>query len=518
MMMSMGLTVSHDTQGPETPERPPQGRFGSAIASNYVALVVQVVVLLALTPFIVGERGRETLGAWAIVLAVSGYIRLLDLGFGQATSRYMATHADRLERQVLLASSMAVLSVVGLVGIVGGVCVAAASDSLFGPQEGLPGALALMSIATGLQVPLNTYGNALFGLRRIVTRNGFVVARSLGGAAAIVITIAAGGGLMAFVTAQATTELAVMAVQAIYCHRRIPDLHAAPRDVDRHRIREIAGFSAASFGLSVATQLAFYSDGLIIGGALGAVAVGIYSVAARIADGTSLLLSQFADVFLPEFAKHDATDRLDRSRRLFVGGVRTTLFVGYPLVGLMMALGGPLVTLWVGDGFEEAWTPLALLAGTLAVTSPLRFGMLWAIGAGRHGRIATYAIVESLCNIVFSIILVGSMGIDGVALSTFVTISVTNGWVVPRLIGRGLEVSLRRTYIRPIAIATLSLVPLGIATRLAVAPAVNGEPLLTVLAAVGWLAAALAVLAVTVLRPEDRAWLRGRVRGLRSAF
>src|SRR5215217_2395537 len=151
MMMSMGLTVSHDTQGPETPERPSEGRFGSAIASNYAALAVQVLVLLALTPLIVAEYGRETLGAWAIVLAVNGYIRLLDLGFGQATSRYMATHADRRERQVLLASSVSVLSVVGLIGIVAGLGVAAASDTLFGHQEGLPGALAVMSVATGLQ-------------------------------------------------------------------------------------------------------------------------------------------------------------------------------------------------------------------------------------------------------------------------------------------------------------------------------------------------------------------------------
>ena len=56
-------------------------------------------------------------------------------------------------------------------------------------------------------MPLNIFGNVLFGLHRLVERNAFLVARVLGSAIAIVVTIELGGGLVAFVTAAAATEL-----------------------------------------------------------------------------------------------------------------------------------------------------------------------------------------------------------------------------------------------------------------------------------------------------------------------
>jgi O-antigen/teichoic acid export membrane protein len=492
-------------------------RLGGAIASNYVALLAQIGFLLAMTPYVIDRRGADGYGAWAIVLAVAGYLRLLDLGIGQATARFVAATDAGAQRRAVVATSVAVLCLAGAGGIVIGLALAALSPVLFGDIPGLRGALTVAAVSTGLQVPLNVFGNALFGAGRIVARNAFIVARMVGSGAAIVVAIEAGGGLLAFVVAQAGAELAVMIAQAAWARARVEGLDASPRDANRDRLREVTAFSFAVLGLMVATQLAFYSDGIVIGAIIGTTAVAVYTVAMRIVEGASQLLSQFADVFLPVFSRLDAGGQLERARTVFHGGTRATLLVGYPLIALLCGLGGPLVRLWVpGDEFQAAWTPLALLAGALACTAPLRFGILWAIGAARHHRIAVYAVLDAMANIGISIALAGPLGIDGVALATFVTLAVSNGWLIPREVCKGLGLRLWSGYLRRVLVAALVATPVALLARLVVAPAVDGSWPLTLAASAGVLVLAGGSVAAVVLEPSDRTRLRARAAALRS--
>jgi O-antigen/teichoic acid export membrane protein len=492
--------------------------MSGAIATNYVALAAQVGFLLSMTPYVISQLGTDIYGAWAIVLAVAGYLRLLDLGIGQATARFVAAHEHEDDRRQIVATSFAVLAMAGACAVLAAVGIAALSPSLFGRQPGLQGALVVAGVSTALQVPLNTFGNALFGLGRIAERNAFIVARMLFSAAAIVLVVQAGGGLLAFVTAQAAGELAAMVAQAAWAVARVPALRLRPGDLRRERLREVGTFSFAVLGIMVATQLAFYSDGIVIGAAIGTVAVGIYTVAMRLVEGATQLLSQFADVFLPMFSRLDAGGEIERARALFRSGTLATLVLGFPLIVVLIGLGGPLVRLWVPQPeFQGAWTPLALLAGGLACTAPVRFGVLWAIGAARHHRIALYSVVDAVANVALSLALARPLGINGVALATLVTLAVVNLWLIPAVVCEGLGLRLWPGYLRMVLTAALAAAPVAIVARFVLAPAVDGSWPLTILASVGALAVAAGVVAVAVLGRGERAMVRARVAGARSA-
>ena len=492
--------------------------LGGAIASNYLALAAQVAFLLATTPYVVASRGLEVYGLWAIVLAVAGYLRLLDLGIGQATARFVAAHQGDRERREIVATSLVVLTAAGLGAALVALGVAALAPALFGPQPGLRAALVVAGLSTAAQVPLNTFGNALFGAGRIVDRNAFIVARMLFSGLGIVVAIEAGGGLLAFVAAQAAGELVAMGAQAAWALARVPAFRARPADAARGRLKEVGSFSFAVLGIMVATQLAFYSDGIVIGALIGTAAVAVYTIAMRIVEGAGQLLAQFADVFLPLFSRLDAGGDVDRARAVFRTGTRATLLVGFPLLALLTGLGGPLVRLWVPEpSAQGAWTPLALLAGGLACTAPVRFGVLWAIGAARHHRIALYSVLDALANIALSVALAGPLGIDGVALATLVTLAVVNLWLIPGVICDGLGVGLWAGYLQPVLTAALAAAPVALAARLLLAPAVDGSWPLTVLASAAVLAVSAAAVGAVVLQRGERERLRSRVAALRSA-
>jgi O-antigen/teichoic acid export membrane protein len=481
-------------------------RVGWSIVANYASLGASILFFIVLLPYVNARLGSSVQGAWTIVLAAVGYLRVLDLGVGAATARFVAQSRSDEETNHIVATNAAVLALTGLAGTAVALGVAeAASRGVFGHQHGLALALGVATASTAIQVPLNVFGNVLFGLHRQVERNAFLIARVFGSAIMIVITIELGGGLVAFVSAAAATELVVMLAQAAYCTVRIPGLRPRPRDIEWSRVPELARFSGGTGALLVAAQILFYSDALVIGAARGSLAAGIYAPAMRGAEGASSLLSQFVDVFLPVFARLQKDERDDRGHALLERGIRMSIVVGFPLLVLLVGLGAPLLHAWVGDGFGAAVAPLALLGGALTFTAPLRFGVIWAIGTSRHGRVAVTAIGEAILNLGLSIALVGPLGLWGVALATCIAAVIANGLVLPALILPAAGLSPWRSFWRPITIGLVAVLPVTVLLRFAITPGVESSRPLTALAALATFGVCALLLARLLMTANERA-------------
>lgn len=488
------------------------------IATSYAALGSQVAFFLVITAFLIDRRGKEVYGAWAIVFLITQFMRSLDYALGTTTARFVAGAKDARELSRVVAGAVVLLGGGGIVALAAGLATAAGSDELFGASEyGLGGAIAVATVAVALQLPLSAFGWTLFGVRRIADRNAWTVVRMVLSGAAIVVAVELDASLTGWVAAGAAAELVATLGQAVWCLARVDGLAPRPGQLERERLRALVRFSAASLAMTFAAQIIFYSDGVVIGAALTAVDVAVYTVGMRLVDGTSQVLRQFSEVFLPVFSELDARDRRERSSAIVDMGTRVTLLVGYPLLGLLVALGEPLVELWVGDGFDRSWVPLALLAGGAALNAPLRFVVFWAMGSAKHGAIGVLAGVEATFNLVLSIVLVGPLGIDGVALATLVSLALFNGLVVPRVAYGRMGGSMWRGFLRPILVAAAVCAPLVVLGRVVVSPAVEGSAALTVLASVALAAALFAVLSLVLFSAGERGSVRSRLGRLRGS-
>jgi O-antigen/teichoic acid export membrane protein len=277
-------------------------------------------------------------------------------------------------------------------------------------------------------------------------------------------------------------------------------------------VPELARFSGAVGAMSVAAQVLFYSDALVIGAAQGPHAAGIYAPAMRSAEGASSILAQFVDVFMPVFAGMQADEREDRAAGLLARGMRISVVTGFPLLALLIGLGSPLLHGWVGDGFGGAVGPLAMLAAALIFTAPLRFGVIWAIGTNRHGRVAATAIGEAILNLGLSIALVGPLGLWGVALATCIAAVLANGVVLPRYILPAAGLSPWRAFWRPIAIGLVAMAPVIAFLRFVVTPHVEHSRPLTALAVIVAFGVCVLVLARLLMTDEERAAALRRIR------
>jgi O-antigen/teichoic acid export membrane protein len=256
--------------------------------------------------------------------------------------------------------------------------------------------------------------------------------------------------------------------------------------------------------MSVAAQVLFYSDALVIGAAQGSHAAGIYAPAMRGAEGASSILAQFVDVFMPVFAGMQADDREEHAQGLLARGMRISVVTGFPLLALLIGLGSPLLHGWVGDGFGGAVGPLAMLAAALIFTAPLRFGVIWAIGTGRHARVAATSIGEALLNLGLSIAFVGPLGISGVALATLIAAVIANGLVMPNFILPRAGLGRWTSFWRPVIIGVLAMGPVAAVLRWVVTPAVVHSRPLTAIATLASLGLSTLLLGRIMLTQTER--------------
>jgi len=64
-------------------------RFITALGSGYLALIANVVFTAVSVPLALHYLSKEEFGLWSVVLQITGYLSLLDLGVGQSVSRLL---------------------------------------------------------------------------------------------------------------------------------------------------------------------------------------------------------------------------------------------------------------------------------------------------------------------------------------------------------------------------------------------------------------------------------------------
>src|SRR5262245_1558653 len=106
----------------------------SNIASNWAGYSAQVVISFLLTPYLLRSLGQTRYGIWTLVMSLTGYYGLLDLGLGagvnQYLTRYMAAkNVDGLNRTA--SAGVVTLTCCGLIVFICSLVVAMCASLLF---------------------------------------------------------------------------------------------------------------------------------------------------------------------------------------------------------------------------------------------------------------------------------------------------------------------------------------------------------------------------------------------------
>src|SRR4051812_46894205 len=72
-------------------------RYFHAVASGYVLLATTSLYVLASVPLALHFLQRREFGLWALIVQLTGYLQLVDIGMSSSVSRHLIEHKDESE-------------------------------------------------------------------------------------------------------------------------------------------------------------------------------------------------------------------------------------------------------------------------------------------------------------------------------------------------------------------------------------------------------------------------------------
>jgi O-antigen/teichoic acid export membrane protein len=192
------------------------------------------------------------------------------------------------------------------------------------------------------------------------------------------------------------------------------------RAVSGSLMREVAQLAIYVSFTEAAGTVVYALDRIVLGLFKSAATVGLYEGPVRAHNLVRALNAATSVTVLPTASRYVAAGDDRRMRELLVRGVRYTLGLTVPLTVTGMVLGGPILEVWLGPEFREGATAMAillsywLLNGCTGVLSGI------IVATGRARTLAVYAWIVAPANLLMSVALTPSLGLEGVVIGTAV--------------------------------------------------------------------------------------------------
>jgi O-antigen/teichoic acid export membrane protein len=450
---------------------PKTSRLAHNVISNWGAYFGALVVSFFLSPHLVSHLGNAGYGVWTLLLSLTGYLGLLDLGVRGAVTRYLAKfHAEADDRRAseVASSALAIFGTSGLVAISVSLALAfLAVNNLHIPPQYLSAAR-LVVLLTGLSIALSlvggVFGGILTGLQRFELINGVEISMNLLRALAIVTALRLGRGLVTLAVIQLSITLARCAINVALARRLYPELRIRLSAVDRATIKLIFSFSIFSSLLHMSSSLIYASDNVVIGAYLPVAAVTFYVIGGNLVEYARQLSGGLSQTMTPLASSIEARGPAALQDLVLQGGRWASMII-LPVTCTFLLRGGSFIGLWQGQQYAGiSGRVLIVLSLTMIFSAPAFATCSILLGLSRHKPIVPAMLAEALCNLALSVFLVKRIGIIGVAWGTAIPSLASSlifwPWYIRRSLGIRPHAYLLSTWIRP----AVALIPFLLGT------------------------------------------------------
>ena len=446
-------------------------RLARGIMGNWMAMAAGMAISFFLSPFIVHRLGTVAYGVWALVIALSSYMKLLDLGLYGSVQRIVSREHVRGNHS---ASSEAVGTAflirvwiscpIVLLGAVG----AWILPRLFHIPPALAAPARMAVILTTINIAVNltmgVFSGVLSALQRYDVMSGYAVLQNLLRATGVWWALTHHYGIVALAIVELGAGLVASVGQVVSALRLYPELEVRYKLGNRDLLREIWTYSYLVVIINVGGQLIYYSDNLVVGGFLSAAAVALYAIGGNLVEYLRAIVFSMTTTFTPLASSLEATGDFVRLRKLLVQGTQATMLLTLPISVALFFRGPTFIGLWMGPQYAQPSghvLQILLIASITMLANTTGGGLMF--GMSKHRAQAYWVAGEAAGNLVLSIILVQRIGLLGVAWGTTIPALIFNLFFRPQytcdLVGQKVGAFFWQSWIRPL----IAAVPFAIA-------------------------------------------------------
>ncbi|MDD2898189.1 MAG: oligosaccharide flippase family protein [Desulfuromonadaceae bacterium] len=436
--------------------------------SNYASMIISMVIAFVMSPVLVHKLGDTSYGIWALVMSITGYFSLLDLGMNRAIVRFVSMYEAKNEKEELnhfFNTTLVLYSLLGLLTVIFTLGIAFFLEN-FVDLKGYVFLAKVVVIIVGIDFAFTFPFGVMYAV--LIGRQEHTIANRINISNTVVRNIVLYGALFYYPSLVCVTIVHVTFNMTknirIYMQvrRSCPHIVFSRRYFDKSRISSIFSYSIHSFVVSVSSRVINFTDEIVVATFLKVADVTYYSIATNLITYFEKLVWSGASVFVPYISQLDAQNDQDQVKRSFFCGSKYTLLLSLYIFAGIYLIGGDFVSVWMGQKYGVVVKPiLFILALAKVISLSQSMSVARFFGTSKHQLLSKLNLLEAVCNLILSITLVQKYGMIGVAYGTLIPAVLCNGLLLPLITFKEFKVSyfdfIIKSIMRPLAVFGLTV-------------------------------------------------------------
>ena len=344
----------------------PVNQLKAGVVLNYVVIILNTVVGLLYTPYMLRMMGQSEYGLYSLVASVIAYLTVLDLGFGNAIVRYTAKfRAEKKteEQYEMFGMFFLLYLVIGIIAFGIGLGLYFNVGTLFGDtmtavELDRARIMMLLLVANlAFTFPMSIWGSIIQAYEDFVFQKSLNIFRIILNTAVMICLLHFGYKAVAMVVVQTIFNVLTLVVNFIYCRRK-PNIQIYFRFKHFHWgfLKEVAIYSFWIFLNAIMDRVYWSTGQFVLGAIVGTAAVAVFAIAIQLEGMYMQFSTAISSVFLPKVTAMVATNRSRKEiSDLFIRTGRIQYIVlAYILSGFII-FGRQFIELWAGADYTDAY-------------------------------------------------------------------------------------------------------------------------------------------------------------------
>lgn len=341
----------------------------AGVILNYVVIILNTVVGLLYTPYMLRMLGQSEYGLFSLVASVIAYLTVLDLGLGNAvvryTSKYRAENNQKAQYE-MFGMFLLLYFVISVIVVVVGIGLYSNVDRMFGETmttteiDHARVMILIMVFNLAFTFPMSIFGSIINAYERFVFPKVISIIRIILNTIVMLALLHLGYKAISMVVVQTVFNVATLVLNYWYCKKQL-GIHVYYGKFQLGFLREVAIYSFWIF-LNVIMDRIYWSTGqFVLGAVSGTIAIAVFSVAIQLEYMYMQFSTAIANVFLPKVTRMvTINNNAKEISDLFIKTGRIQNIIMSLVLFGFLAFGKQFVVLWAGMEYADAYI-IALL-------------------------------------------------------------------------------------------------------------------------------------------------------------
>lgn len=345
---------------------------------SYAVIILNLVVGLIYTPFLIRKLGQAEYGLYSIIHSVMNYLTVMDMGFGNAiiiyTARYI-NQGDKKKQDKLHGMFFIIYCIIGALAAVIGFILYLNINSLFGNSMSvieLNEARVMMLILTfnlAITFPFSIFGYIITAHEKFVVSKCIKILQIILQPLIMIPLLFLGYKAIAMVIVLTITNILCLLLNMFVCIKKL-DVKLKFKGFDFILLKEIFKFSIFIFLNQIIDKINWSLDQFILGSISGTIVTAIYSVAGQINSMYMSFSTAISGVMLPKVTKMEDSKSTNKEfTDIFIKTGRIQYILMALIITGFVLFGQVFINWWAGPGYENAYIIACILM--IPITIPL---------------------------------------------------------------------------------------------------------------------------------------------------